>query len=50
MVVSEESSRPGLLLNDLHGKANQAELGLLKEGVDEGQPEFDLGLSRDEGS
>ena len=39
-----------MLLNDLHRKVSQVELGLLKEGVDEGEPDFDHDLSKDETS
>ena len=38
-----------MLLDDLHRKFNQVGLGLLKEGIDEGEPEFDLGLEADDG-
>ena len=42
--------RLGLLLNDLHKKVSQVELSLLKEGVDEGELDFDFDLdfSRDD--
>ena len=46
VAVPKEDSRFGLLLDDLHRKVSQVELGLLKEGVNEGEPDFDLDLSR----
>ena len=50
MVVPNVGPRSGLLLNDMHRKVSQVELGLLQEGVDDGELNFDLDFSRGEAS
>jgi hypothetical protein len=47
MVIPNAGPRSGLLLNDLQRKVSQVELGLLKEGVDDGEPNFDFDMSTD---
>ena len=47
MVILKQGPRSGLLLNHLHKKVSQVKLGLLKEGVDGGELDFNLNFSRD---
>jgi hypothetical protein len=46
MAIPNVGPRSGLLLNDLQRKVSQVELGLLKEGVDNGEPDLDLDQHR----
>jgi len=39
-----------MVLNQLHKKVSQIEIGRLEDGIDDGEPDFDVALCADDGS
>jgi hypothetical protein len=39
-----------MVLNQLHKKVSQIEIGRLEDGIDDGEPDFDFALCADDGS
>ena len=39
-----------MVLNQLHKKVNQIEIGRLEDGIDDGEPDFDFAFCADDGS
>ena len=39
-----------MVLNQLHKKVSQIEIGRLEDGIDDGEPEFDFAFCTDDGS